>query len=184
VAVLTDPAGAGRESLKDVPVLVHDDPRAVLGAAAAEVYGNPSQRLKVLGVTGTSGKTTTTYMLEAGLAAAGLSTGLVGGVEMRIAGRRIESALTTPEAPDLQALFAVMLEQGVTHVPMEVSSHALALGRVGGTHYAAGHSPTCRRTTWTSTRTWRTTSARRRGCSTAAPTSRWSARTRRGASGW
>ncbi|EWM16586.1 UDP-N-acetylmuramoyl-L-alanyl-D-glutamate--2,6-diaminopimelate ligase [Kutzneria sp. 744] len=138
VAVLTDPAGAERESLKDVPVLVHEDPRAVLGAAAAEVYGNPSQRLKVLGVTGTSGKTTTTYMLEAGLAAAGLRTGLVGGVEMRIAGRRIESALTTPEAPDLQALFAVMLEQGVTHVPMEVSSHALALGRVGGTHYAAG----------------------------------------------
>ena len=138
VAVLTDPAGAERESLKDIPVLVHDDPRAVLGAAAAEVYGNPSQRLKVLGVTGTSGKTTTTYMLEAGLAAAGLATGLVGGVEMRIAGQRIESALTTPEAPDLQALFAVMLEQGVTHVPMEVSSHALALGRVGGTHYAAG----------------------------------------------
>ncbi|HEY0494220.1 MAG TPA: UDP-N-acetylmuramoyl-L-alanyl-D-glutamate--2,6-diaminopimelate ligase [Kutzneria sp.] len=138
VAVLTDPAGAERESLKDVPLLVHDDPRAVLGAAAAEVYGNPSQRLKVLGVTGTSGKTTTTYMLEAGLAAAGLRTGLVGGVEMRIAGQRIESALTTPEAPDLQALFAVMLEQGVTHVPMEVSSHALALGRVGGTHYAVG----------------------------------------------
>lgn len=138
VAVLTDAAGAERESLRDVPLLVHDDPRAVLGAAASTVYGNPSQRLKVLGVTGTSGKTTTTYMLEAGLAAAGLTTGLVGGVEMRIAGERIESALTTPEAPDLQALFAVMLEKGVTHVPMEVSSHALALGRVGGTHYAAG----------------------------------------------
>jgi UDP-N-acetylmuramoyl-L-alanyl-D-glutamate--2,6-diaminopimelate ligase len=138
VAVLTDPAGAERESLKDVPLLIHDDPRAVLGAAASTVYGNPSQRLKVLGVTGTSGKTTTTYMLEAGLAAAGVTTGLVGGVELRIAGERIESALTTPEAPDLQALFAVMLEKGVTHVPMEVSSHALALGRVGGTHYAVG----------------------------------------------
>ena len=138
VAVLTDPAGAARESLKDVPLLVHDDPRAVLGEAASTVYRNPSRSLKVLGVTGTSGKTTTTYMLEAGLAAAGLTTGLVGGVELRIAGERIDSALTTPEAPDLQALLAVMLEKGVTHVPMEVSSHALALGRVGGTHYAAG----------------------------------------------
>ena len=138
VAVLTDPAGATREALQDVPVLVHDDPRSVLGEAAAKVYGDPSRTLKVLGVTGTSGKTTTTYMLEAGLSAAGLRTGLIGGVEMRIAGSTIASALTTPEAPDLQALFAVMLEQGVTHVPMEVSSHALALGRVAGTHYAAG----------------------------------------------
>jgi UDP-N-acetylmuramoyl-L-alanyl-D-glutamate--2,6-diaminopimelate ligase len=139
-AILTDQAGADRPQVRDsgLPVLVHEVPRAVLGSLAATIYGDPSTKLKVLGVTGTSGKTTTTYMMEAALAAAGLTTGLVGGVETRVAGRRLASALTTPEAPDLQALFAVMLEQGVTHVPMEVSSHALALGRVAGTSYTVG----------------------------------------------
>ncbi|MBP2324009.1 UDP-N-acetylmuramoyl-L-alanyl-D-glutamate--2,6-diaminopimelate ligase [Kibdelosporangium banguiense] len=137
-AVLTDRKGA--DLLKDatVPVLVHDDPRGVLGSIAAWIYGEPSLRLSILGITGTSGKTTTTYMLEAGLRAAGHTTGLVGTVETRIAGQRLASAFTTPEAPDLQALFAVMVEQGVTHVPMEVSSHALSLGRVSGTRFSVG----------------------------------------------
>jgi UDP-N-acetylmuramoyl-L-alanyl-D-glutamate--2,6-diaminopimelate ligase len=138
-AVLTDEAGACRAALREatgVAVLVHPDPRDVLGDLAARIYGNPSNSLAVLGVTGTSGKTTTTYMLEAALRAAGRSTGLIGTVETRICGQRIGSAFTTPEAPDLQALFALMVERGVTHVPMEVSSHALALGRVSGTHFA------------------------------------------------
>jgi UDP-N-acetylmuramoyl-L-alanyl-D-glutamate--2,6-diaminopimelate ligase len=138
VAVLTDEAGAKRPALRDVPVLVHDDPRGVLGSMAAWIYGEPSLRLAVLGVTGTSGKTTTTYMIDAGLQAAGITTGLVGTVETRIAGERLASAFTTPEAPDLQALLAVMGERGVTHVPMEVSSHALSLGRVNGTRYRVG----------------------------------------------
>jgi UDP-N-acetylmuramoyl-L-alanyl-D-glutamate--2,6-diaminopimelate ligase len=138
VAVLTDEAGAARPALRDVPVLVHDDPRQVLGSVAAWIYGEASLRLAVLGVTGTSGKTTTTYMVDAGLRAAGLTTGLVGTVETRIAGERLASAFTPPEAPDLQALFAVMAERGVTHVPMEVSSHALALGRVNGTRFRTG----------------------------------------------
>ncbi|HEY7597954.1 MAG TPA: UDP-N-acetylmuramoyl-L-alanyl-D-glutamate--2,6-diaminopimelate ligase [Actinophytocola sp.] len=140
IAVLTDEPGAARPALRDsgIPVLVHDDPRGVLGAVAAWIYGEPSLRLAVLGVTGTSGKTTTTYMIDSGLRAAGLRTGLIGTVETRIAGERLASAFTTPEAPDLQALFAVMVERGVTHVPMEVSSHALALGRVNGTRFAVG----------------------------------------------
>jgi UDP-N-acetylmuramoyl-L-alanyl-D-glutamate--2,6-diaminopimelate ligase len=138
VAVLTDEVGAARPELRDVPVLVHDDPRQVLGSIAAWIYGEPSLHLAVLGVTGTSGKTTTTYMIDAGLRATGLTTGLVGTVETRIAGERLASAFTTPEAPDLQALLAVMVERGVTHVPMEVSSHALALGRVNGTRYRVG----------------------------------------------
>lgn len=139
-AILTDPAGAARADVHEsgVPVLVHDDPRAVLGALAARVYGEPSRTLSVLGVTGTSGKTTTTYLIESGLRAAGLVTGLVGTVETRVAGQRLASAFTTPEAPDLQALLAMMVERGVTHVPMEVSSHALALGRVAGTRFAVG----------------------------------------------
>ncbi|WAL69773.1 UDP-N-acetylmuramoyl-L-alanyl-D-glutamate--2,6-diaminopimelate ligase [Amycolatopsis cynarae] len=139
-AVLTDAEGAERPAVRDaaVPVLVHPDPRAVLGSVAAWIYGEPSLRLAVLGVTGTSGKTTTSYLVESGLRAAGHTTGLIGTVETRIAGERLASAFTTPEAPDLQALLAVMAEQGVTHVPMEVSSHALALGRVNGTRFAVG----------------------------------------------
>ncbi|MDD7968822.1 UDP-N-acetylmuramoyl-L-alanyl-D-glutamate--2,6-diaminopimelate ligase [Actinomycetospora sp. DW7H6] len=139
-AVLTDTDGAARPALRaaGVPVLVHADPRGAIGPAAARVYGDPSTRLDVLGVTGTSGKTTTVYLLEAALAAAGARTGLIGTVETRLAGRRLPSAFTTPEAPDLQALLARMADEGATHVAMEVSSHALALGRVAGTRFAVG----------------------------------------------
>ncbi|CDO33386.1 UDP-N-acetylmuramoyl-L-alanyl-D-glutamate--2,6-diaminopimelate ligase [Mycolicibacterium porcinum] len=138
VAVLTDPAGAAELDGLDVPILVHPDPRSVLGEVAAEVYGRPSERLTVIGVTGTSGKTTTTYLVEAGLRAAGRVAGLIGTVGVRIAGRDLPSALTTPEAPDLQALLAAMVESGVDTVVMEVSSHALSLGRVDGIGFALG----------------------------------------------
>lgn len=140
VAVLTDPDGAAHPALRDatVPVLVHEHPRDVLGRLSARVYGDPSSKLSVLGVTGTSGKTTTTYLVEAGLRAAGLTTGLIGTVRTQIAGEELASAFTTPEAPELQAVLALMVERGVTHVPMEVSSHALALGRVGGIRFAVG----------------------------------------------
>lgn len=138
VAVLTDAVGAAELAGLDVPILSHPDPRAVLGEVAAEVYGRPSERLTVIGVTGTSGKTTTTYLAEAGLRAAGRVAGLIGTVGVRIAGRDLPSALTTPEAPDLQALLAVMVESGVDTVVMEVSSHALTLGRVDGIVFALG----------------------------------------------
>ncbi|RKT56892.1 UDP-N-acetylmuramoyl-L-alanyl-D-glutamate--2,6-diaminopimelate ligase [Saccharothrix australiensis] len=134
VAVLTDEAGAAKAG--DVPVLVHPDPREVLGVLASRVYGDPSTRLALFGITGTSGKTTTSYLVDAVLRAAGRVTGLIGTVETRIAGQRLDSALTTPEAPDLHALLAVMAERGVTDVAMEVSSHALRLGRVGGVRFA------------------------------------------------
>jgi UDP-N-acetylmuramoyl-L-alanyl-D-glutamate--2,6-diaminopimelate ligase len=136
--VLTDPAGAARPALSHgaVPVLVHPNPRHVLGDLAAQVYGDPTARLAVIGVTGTSGKTTVGHLLEAGLAAAGRATGLLGTVQTRIRGDALPSSLTTPESPDLQALFAVMAERGVTDVAMEVSSHALALDRVAGTRFA------------------------------------------------
>jgi UDP-N-acetylmuramoyl-L-alanyl-D-glutamate--2,6-diaminopimelate ligase len=111
------------------------DPRARLGEVACWVYGNPSSRLRLIGVTGTSGKTTSTYLLESGLRAGGHTTGLIGGVETRIGDERVPSSLTTPEAPDLQALFAVMAERGVSAAAMEVSSHSLALGRVAGTEF-------------------------------------------------
>jgi UDP-N-acetylmuramoyl-L-alanyl-D-glutamate--2,6-diaminopimelate ligase len=139
LAVLTDQAGADQLPADlGVPVLVHPEPRAVLGALAAGVYGYPSRTLRVIGVTGTSGKTTTTYLVEAGLRAAGRSAGLIGTVGVRIDGRDVPSSLTTPEAPDLQALLAVMVERGVDTVVMEVSSHALTLGRVDGTDFEVG----------------------------------------------
>ncbi|HZZ46842.1 MAG TPA: UDP-N-acetylmuramoyl-L-alanyl-D-glutamate--2,6-diaminopimelate ligase [Pseudonocardia sp.] len=139
-AILTDAVGAARPVIAsaEVPVLVAEDPRAVLGALSARVYGDPTARLAVLGVTGTSGKTTVSFFVDAGLRAAGLTTGLLGTVRTMIAGRRWDAALTTPEAPDLQALFAIMLERGVSHAVMEVSSHALSLHRVDGTRFAVG----------------------------------------------
>ncbi|ALR11540.1 UDP-N-acetylmuramoylalanyl-D-glutamate--2,6-diaminopimelate ligase [Mycobacteroides saopaulense] len=139
-AVLTDAAGAqlvAQQGL-DISVLTHTNPRAVLGELAATIYGDPSRRLRVVGVTGTSGKTTTTYLVEAGLRAAGKRVGLIGTVGVRIDGEDVPSALTTPEAPALQELLAEMVQRGVDTVVMEVSSHALALNRVDGTHFAVG----------------------------------------------
>lgn len=129
VAVLTDPSGAERVAAAGLPALVVDDPRARMGELAATIYGHPGRDLLQIGITGTSGKTTTAYLVEGGLRTA-KSTGLIGTVEMRIGDERIKSERTTPEATDLQALFAVMRERGTEAVAMEVSSHALVLGRV------------------------------------------------------
>ncbi|NUL08745.1 UDP-N-acetylmuramoyl-L-alanyl-D-glutamate--2,6-diaminopimelate ligase [Streptomyces lunaelactis] len=131
-AILTDPAGAERAAATGLPVLVTENPRGRMGELAAEIYGHPGEDLLQIGITGTSGKTTTAYLVEGGLRKAGRSTGLIGTVEMRIGDERIKSERTTPEATDLQALFAVMRERGVDSVAMEVSSHALVLGRVDG----------------------------------------------------
>jgi UDP-N-acetylmuramoyl-L-alanyl-D-glutamate--2,6-diaminopimelate ligase len=137
-AVFTDPAGAELAAPAGLPVLVADRPREVLGALSAAVWSDPTAGMVVLGVTGTNGKTTTAYLLEEGLRAAGHTTGLVGTIETRVAGESVPSIRTTPEATDLQAAFAAMAERGVTAVAIEVSSHALALGRVDGTRFTAG----------------------------------------------
>jgi UDP-N-acetylmuramoyl-L-alanyl-D-glutamate--2,6-diaminopimelate ligase len=135
VAVLTDPAGRDAAVRAGLPVFVVAEPRARLGEVAAWIYGDPSGRLLLIGVTGTAGKSTSTYLLEAGLRAAGYQTGLIGGVEVRVGRTVLDSKLTTPEATDLQALLAAMTERGVSAAAMEVSSHALVAGRVAGTHY-------------------------------------------------
>lgn len=137
VAVLTDPTGAERAAATGLPVLVVEDPRARMGELATTIYGHPGQDLLQIGITGTSGKTTTAYLVEGGLKGV-RSTGLIGTVEMRIGDERIKSERTTPEATDLQALFAVMRERGVEAVAMEVSSHALVLGRVDGCVFDIG----------------------------------------------
>ncbi len=130
VAILTDADGAHRAP--DVPVLVVDRPRSVLGRFAARVYGDPAASLRMLGVTGTQGKTTTTRLAEAGLQEAGVPAAVIGTVGTRIAGTDVRTTLTTPEAPDLHGLFALMRERGVRACAMEVSSHALVMGRVDG----------------------------------------------------
>jgi UDP-N-acetylmuramoyl-L-alanyl-D-glutamate--2,6-diaminopimelate ligase len=131
VAVLTDATGADAAST-DVPVLVVDHPRAVLGRLAARLYGEPATAMRMIGVTGTQGKTTTTRLLENGLTRAGVPAAVIGTVGTRVAGQDVKTTLTTPEAPDLHGLFAMMRERGVVACAMEVSSHALVMGRVDG----------------------------------------------------
>lgn len=128
VAVLTDADGAGRVS--GVPVLTVPEPRSRLAGLSAWFYDHPAEAFRTLGITGTQGKTTATYLAEAALGRH--NSAVVGTIGTRINRAPIESSLTTPEAPELQALFAVMRERQVEACAMEVSSHALVLGRVDG----------------------------------------------------
>ncbi len=137
VAVLTDAAGAALLDEAEVAVarVVVEDPRAVLGAVASLVYGTRDLPLRMYGITGTNGKTTTAYLVSSALGALGQTTGLIGTVETRIGDERVKSVRTTPETTDLHALLAVMAERGLDACVMEVSSHALDLHRVDGVVY-------------------------------------------------
>ncbi len=134
VAVLTDAEGAVLAGGGlGVPVLVTDRPlRPLLGEVSAWCYGYPARELTIVGVTGTNGKTTTSYFVDAALRTAHATTAVVGTVELRVGAETIESPRTTVEAPVLHGLFALMAERGATACSMEVSSHALALERVAG----------------------------------------------------
>lgn len=132
VAILTDGDGAAVIGTSSVPVLVVEHPRRVLGVTAAYIYGYPARTLRLVGVTGTQGKTTMTQLLYGALRAAGCRAAVIGTMGTWVGGAPVESTLTTPEAPDLHALFAVMRERSVEWCVMEVSSHALVQGRVDG----------------------------------------------------
>jgi UDP-N-acetylmuramoyl-L-alanyl-D-glutamate--2,6-diaminopimelate ligase len=134
VAVLTDAEGAP-QAPDGVPVLSVTSPRALLGGFAAHVYGEPARSLRLLGVTGTQGKTTTTRLAESALQRSGTRSAVVGTVGTRIDGEEVKTSLTTPEAPDLHALFAMMVERSVEACALEVSSHALVQGRVDGVRF-------------------------------------------------
>lgn len=112
-----------------------DSVRALLGTVADRFYGTPSARIALVGITGTSGKTTTTYLLESIWRAQGYSPGVIGTVNYRYCDKELPAPFTTPEAVELQTLLADMATDGVTHVAMEVSSHALAQERVRGCHW-------------------------------------------------
>jgi UDP-N-acetylmuramoyl-L-alanyl-D-glutamate--2,6-diaminopimelate ligase len=132
VAILTDPAGGRIAQGLALPVVVVDHPRQTMAGVAATIYGRPADALTMCAVTGTNGKTTTTFLLEAALRADGANTGLVGTVGFRLNGVALDcvpTTVTTPESTDLQALLAFLVEEGAETVVMEVSSHALVLGR-------------------------------------------------------
>jgi UDP-N-acetylmuramoyl-L-alanyl-D-glutamate--2,6-diaminopimelate ligase len=128
--VVQRPLGLG------VPELQVDDVRAAMATAAACMNGDPTAELAVVGITGTSGKTTTTHLVRQLLESAGRRCGLLGGVTTVVGGEERAAVRTTPEAIDLQATFREMLDAGDTACAMEVSSHALELRRVDGTHFA------------------------------------------------
>ena len=134
VAVLTDVIGAAK--VKGLPVIVSTNPRRAAGVISAWFYSEPMRDLYSVGVTGTNGKTTVTTLLHQIMSAAGRESGLIGTVETRIGEEVITSKRTTPESTDLQALSAVMRERHMRNLVMEVSSHAIALERIRGSHFA------------------------------------------------
>lgn len=134
VAVLTDVAGAAMVS--GVPVLVVENPRRAAGVISAWFYEEPMRDLYSVGVTGTNGKTTVTTLLHQIMQAAGRESGLIGTVETRIGSEVLISKRTTPESAELQGLIATMRERHMRNLVMEVSSHAITLERIRGSHFA------------------------------------------------
>ena len=134
VAVLTDADGA--QKVSGVPVIVSANPRRAAGVISAWFYSEPMRDLYSVGVTGTNGKTTVTTLLHQIMSAAGRESGLIGTVETRIGDEVMPSKRTTPESIELQALSAVMRERHMRNLVMEVSSHAIALERIRGSHFA------------------------------------------------
>ncbi len=120
----------------DICEVVVKDTRKAMALASAEFYGHPSESFDLVGITGTNGKTTTTYLVEQVVTHAQKRAGLIGTVGVHIGGKRAKTEHTTPESPDLQGLFALMREERCDVVAMEVSSHALDLERTWGTRFA------------------------------------------------
>jgi len=134
VAIVSDQAQTGLT----VPTLQVQDARAALAILAAEFFGHPSEKMRVIGITGTNGKTTTSYLVASIFQAARIKCGVLGTVAYRIGDEIRESTHTTPEAPDVQQLLREMLDRGCGACAMEVSSHALSLRRVDAMTFSAG----------------------------------------------
>lgn len=122
----------------DVPWVTVTDGRSAMAAMAAEFHGNPTRDMPLIGITGTNGKTTTTYILEGILAAAGLAPAVLGTISYRYGTTCIEASHTTPESTELQAAFRALKDAGARSFVMEVSSHALEQKRVDGCHFNVG----------------------------------------------
>lgn len=138
-AVITDQNGATlitKRGAAVVPVVKLSAPREALGPFASWIYGHPSESLQVVGITGTNGKTTTSWFVAAAAKAAGYRSASLGTTGLQFDHLWWDLGRTTPEASDLQAALALLVERGAQVVAMEVSSHALALSRVSGTRFA------------------------------------------------
>jgi UDP-N-acetylmuramyl-tripeptide synthetase len=123
--------GTPSATTENAPVYIQvADTRKALADLAARFYGNPSEQLVLIGITGTNGKTTVTYLVEGILVTAGFKTGVIGTINYRYAGKTFNNPMTTPEALDLQRILAEMQRAGTTHVVMEASSHAIELQRI------------------------------------------------------
>lgn len=123
---------------KNVPYFAHENPRYILGEVAHYLAGNPTQSMVVIGITGTNGKTSTTFLVESILREKGISTARFGTLGYTIGEQSIEAVHTTPFNEELVCLFSKAKEAGITHVVMEVSSHSLAQERVAGIHFTVG----------------------------------------------
>ncbi len=123
--------------VKDVPVIYVEDTRKALAEAAQAFYKHPAKKLKIIGITGTNGKTSVSYMIKNILEQCGYKVGLIGTVANMIGDVKFDTSLTTPDAPELHSLFAKMVDEGVNYAVMEVSSHSLAQHRVHGIEFAA-----------------------------------------------
>lgn len=134
VAILTDEAGS--TYCKNLPHLIVKDPREAAAVLAASFYREPTRSMQSIGITGTNGKTTVSTLLYQLFSRVGRDSGLIGTVESRIADEILSSERTTPEAPELQALAAAMVERHLRHLVMEVSSHSLELKRLVGSHFS------------------------------------------------
>ena len=132
VALCADTAHAG------VPTLLVPDARAAVPHLAATLYGHPARALRLIGITGTLGKTSTALLVQSALEASGTGVGVIGSLGVRIHGRVRETGMTTPDAPTIHRALRAMADAGVRLAAMEVTSHALALGRVDGLTYAIG----------------------------------------------
>ena len=121
-----------------IPWMRVADGRAAMALMAAEFYGNPTLKLPLVGITGTNGKTTTTYLIEAILAASGIPAAVLGTINYRFGTALIEASHTTPESTELQAAFRQLADAGARTFVMEVSSHALEQKRVDGCHFDVG----------------------------------------------
>ena len=121
-----------------MPWIEVDDERDALAVLAGNFYGHPTKQLHLVGVTGTNGKTTTTYLVEAILKAAGRDAAVLGTIEHRGPGFEFAAERTTPEAPDLEKMFKQVVDAGWKDAVMEVSSHAIAMKRVAGLQFEIG----------------------------------------------
>lgn len=135
-AILTDAEGAAESAKTGLPVLIADDARAAMGRASAVIYGDPSRSLALIGITGTNGKTTTSFLLEGALSSVEGPSALLGTVEMRLGDEHVASTRTTVESPVLQSFLARAVEQGARVAITEASSQAIALERLAGAHVA------------------------------------------------